>query len=235
MQNHKAALCCRLGEANDVCVRHGARRHQLFLPQSFHRLQPVPQLCGLLKLQIFGSLQHLRPQILGQLLIVSGEKQPGLFHGIPVFRRAPAQLAPASALVHMVIQTGPILPQVSGKLLAAARQLQGQKDGPQYILGHSPAAIGAKIGRAIVGQLVNHCNFWILLRHIQPQVWIALIVFQEDVVLRQIPLDEGALQNQGFKLRRCNNDVKMVNFRHHCPGFRCMGRRILKILAHPVF
>lgn len=117
-----------------------------------------------------------------------------------------------SALVHMVIQTGPILPQVSGKLLAAARQLQGQKDGPQYILGHSPAAIGAKIGRAIVGQLVNHCNFWILLRHIQPQVWIALIVFQEDVVLRQIPLDEGALQNQGFKLRRCNNDVKMVNF-----------------------
>ena len=79
------------------------------------------------------------------------------------------------------------------------------------MLGHSPTAIRTKISCAIVGQFVNHCDFWVLLRHIQTQVWVALIVFQENVVLRQIPLNEGALQNQGFKLRRCNNDVKMVN------------------------
>ena len=49
VQDHKAAFGCRLGKADDVGGRHGTGGHQLLLPQGLHRLQPVPQLCGLLK------------------------------------------------------------------------------------------------------------------------------------------------------------------------------------------
>ena len=211
MQDHKAAFGCRLGKADDVGVRHGTGGHQLLLPQGLHRLQPVPQLCGLLKFQLLRGLQHLCPQLLGQLLVVPGEQQPGLLHGSPVVRRAPAQLAPALALVHVVIQAGPVLPQVPGKLLAAVRQLQGPENGVQHMLSHAPAAIWPKISRTIVSQLVDHGDSGVLLRHVQPQVGVALVILQKDVIFGQIPLNQGAFQNQGLKLRRRHNHVKVVD------------------------
>ena len=48
-------------------------------------------------------------------------------------------------------------------------------------------------------------------------------------------LDEGAFQHQRFKFGSGDNDIKMVDFAHHQPGLGGVGRRVLKILADPVF
>ena len=65
--------------------------------------------------------------------------------------------------------------------------------------------------------------------HIACLLYTSLAVLQQDVVLRHVTLDERALEHQRLKFRRRNDDVKMVDMRHHLLCLRRVGGRILKI------
>ena len=117
----------------------------------------------------------------------------------------------------------------------AAGQLEGQPDGLHHIVGHGSAAVGAVIVRAVVRRFADHGDDRVNVLHVKPEVGVALVVLQKDVVFRHVALDEGAFQHQRFKFGSSDNDVKMVDFAHHQPGLGGVGRRVLKILADPVF
>ena len=121
------------------------------------------------------------------------------------------------------------------KLLFAGGQLQRRADGFQNGVGHAPAAKRAKILRPIVGNLIDQGDGGINLPPVQPQVGVALVIFQENVVLGHIALNQAAFQHQRLKFGSSHNHIECVDFADHHPGFGGMGGGILKVLAHPVF
>ena len=116
-----------------------------------------------------------------------------------------------------------------------ARQLKGQPQSFQHVLGDATGAVGAEILRPIVGKLADHRYFRVHRTHVQPQIRIALVVLEKDVVLGHIPLDQGAFQHQSLKFRGGYDHIKVVDFAHHHSGLWGVGGGVLKILAHPVF
>ena len=235
MEHRKAGLHLGLAIAHHIRIRQSTRRHQLLLSQSFHGVQPVPQGGGQLELQMIGSLDHLRLDLLRHGLVVSGEQLSGLLHGLAVFGAGFAWLAPTGTLVHMVIEAGALLTHIPRKLLAAGGKLQGVLHRLQDIVSHAPAAERTVIMGTIIRDFAHQRDSGINLLHIQAKVGIALIILQEDVVLGHIPLDQRAFQHQRLKFTGGHNHVKMMDFTYHDAGFRCMGSRVLKVLADPVF
>ena len=117
----------------------------------------------------------------------------------------------------------------------ASGKLECQPKSLQHVLGDATGAVWAEILRPIVGKLADHRYFRVHRTHVQPQIGIALVVLEKDVVLGHIPLDQGAFQHQSLKLRGGHNHVEVVDFAYHHSGFGRMGGSVLKILAHPVF
>ena len=235
MQHREAGLRLRFPVAHHVGVRQGPGGDQLLLSQVFHRRQPVPQAGGQLKFQVFRGGEHLLADLLSDCLVISLQELLGLEHGFPVLSATLSRLAPAGALVHVIVQTGPLLADVPGELLVAAGKLQRQADGLHHVVGDGPAAVGTVIIRPVVRRLADHGDHRVDFLHIQPQIGIALVVLQQDVVFGHIPLDQGAFQHQGLKFTGSHDHVKMVDLAHHDPGLGRMGGRVLKVLADPVF
>ena len=73
MQHRKAGLHFRLSIAHHVRIRQRPRRHQLLLPQGFHRAQPVTEGSRQFKFQIICRRQHLLFDFLGHGLIIAAE------------------------------------------------------------------------------------------------------------------------------------------------------------------
>ena len=234
MKNSKAGFRLRLTIANDIGVRQCSGCYQLLLAQILYRLQSIPETGGKLKLQIFRGTKHLTPNFICHRFVIPPQQFPGLRHGLTVFGAGLSLLAPSGALIHVIIQAGPPLPYIPGKLQMTAGELQSQAKGFHHVMGDTSAAKRAEILRAIVTEPAHQGDSGIDLPHIQPQIGIALVILQQDIVLRHIALDQGAFQYQRFKLRRRDNDIKMMDFTHHDTGFGRMGRGVLKILTDTV-
>ena len=76
----------------------------------------------------------------------------------------------------MIIQARSVLADITGELTAAGRQLQGMLQCFQYIMGDTTAAIGAKIFRAIIGNLVHKGDCGVDFLPVKTQIRIALVI-----------------------------------------------------------
>ena len=235
MQHCKAGLGLGLTVAHHVRICQRTGGDQLLLPQGLYGIQAVPQGGGYLEFQIVCGGEHIGLDLLRYGLVVALEQLSGLLHALPVGDGADAFLAPALALVHVVVQAWPVLAHVPWEDLAAPGQLQRQPDGLQQTVGHAPAAVGAKILRPIIGDLTDNGDGGVNILHIQPQIGIALVILQKNVVFGHIALDQRAFQHQGFKFTACRNGIKMVDLADHHFGLWGVGGGVLEILADPVF
>ena len=114
------------------------------------------------------------------------------------------------------------------------RQAEGGADGIDHLLGTSAAAVRAEVLRAVVLDAGCQRDHRIRLPQIDAQIGIALVILEQDVVLRHIVLDKRTFQHQRLELRRRRNCLKVVNLRDHTPCLWRMRGGLLKILAHPV-
>ena len=112
-----------------------------------------------------------------------------------MFHTALSLLAPTFALVHVVIQTGTVSSDVPGKLAAAAWQFQSQPDGFHHIVSHASSTVGTEVFRTVIRQLADQFQFRINILHIQTDIGIAFVVFQQNVVFGTVALDQGAFQH----------------------------------------
>ena len=100
----------------------------------------------------------------------------------------------------MKIEARPVLAKITRKLLGAARKLQRQAERVDHMLRNRTAAEGAEIFRAVVSGLSHQGEAGIGRVSVQPHKGIALVVFQENIILRHMPLDERAFEHQRLKL-----------------------------------
>ena len=135
----------------------------------------------------------------------------------------------------MVIQAGPILSNITGKFPFTSGQFQRQLNCLHQVLCHTTAAVGTVVGCAIIRNFTDHGDARINLPHVQPQIGIALVVLQQNVIFWHITLDKTAFQYQCLEFRRCNDHIKMINMADHQTRFGRMRHRVDKILADAVF
>ena len=165
------------------------------MTKGLHSVQPVPEAGSQFKFQILRRFQHFAANILRNGLIVAQQELTGLLYGLPVLGGAFPLLAPAGALVHVVVQAGPVLSNIPGKLPGAVRKLQGQADRFHNGMGNAPAAIGPIVARAVIRYFAYQSDPGIFLFHIQSEVRIPLVILEKDIVLWQVAFDKRAFQN----------------------------------------
>ena len=235
VQHCKAGLRLRLVPADDVGVRHRARRDELLLPEQLNGAQTVAVFRRALKAQLLGCSLHLLLQLLTQALVLALKQEDGLLQPRVIVRLLHAGPAPPIAAVHLIIQAGPLLADIAWEFLGAARQAERRTQGVDDLLCAPSAAVGAEIARAVVRDARGQRDDGIGLAQVDAQVGIALVVLEQDVVFRHIVLDERALQHKRLELRRRRDRLEMVDLRDHTPGLRRVRRGILKILRDPIF
>ena len=102
------------------------------------------------------------------------------------------------------------------------------------LLNGVAAHIGTDIPGAVLRLLMGHAQAGIGRRR-YPDIVIALVVLEQNVVFGTVLLDERTLQHQRLKLAAHYDIVKMIHMRHHLAHlFGVVGIRA-EILAHPIF
>ena len=234
MKHSKAGLGLRLIPADHIGVGHGTCGDKLALTQGFNGPQAIPVLGGVFKIQPLRGLLHLAAQRLTQRLLFALQKLLCLLHTPPVLHLWHLRPAEAVALLHMVIQAGPLFSDVTGKFFITAWQAKDRLDGLNDLLGTAAAAIGPEIGGAVILDAVGKGDLRIGLPQVQPQIGIALVILQKDVVFGHIVLDKRTFQHQSLKFRGGADGLKMVYQRDHTAGLCRMRGRVLEILADAV-
>ena len=176
MEHSEAALGRVLPVADDIGVGHGPGRDQLLFAQILDSQQPVPQQRRPLEFQGLGSLLHLAAQVLGHGLVLAPQQQNHLVHDGPVGLGRFPGLAPAVAVVHMVVEAGPVLADVPGKDLAAPRQMEREPEGVDQLIGDRPAAVGSEVIRPVAGDLADQLHHRIVCPPVDAQIRVALVI-----------------------------------------------------------
>ena len=200
MQNRKAGPRFVLVIADHIGIGHCPGCHKLPFTEGLHGAQPVAQGRGKFKLQFFGSALHLHAQFVRDLFIAALQNQHSLLHAGVILLLAARKLTPAVAVVHMKIEARPVLAKITRKLLGAARKLQRQAERVDHMLRNRTAAEGAEIAGLVPRRFADHLHGRVVLRQIDAQIGIPLVVFQENIILRHMPLDERAFEHQRLKL-----------------------------------
>ena len=235
VEDHKAALGLPPVEAHHVGIGEAPRHHLLALAQKLHGGDAVPELGGPLEAQLLCRPLHLHSEVIADLLIFPLQKADGLVDVLPVAALVHLRPAVAVALAHAVVEAGPLLTDVPGKLFPALGQAQGGQNGLNDTLSGPPAAVGAEVSCSVLCGPVCQGEFGVFLLHGEANIGIALVVFEQDVVPGLVAFNERALQHQGLKLAVSDDDVEVVDLAYHGPGLLGVGSQIGKVLAHPVF
>ena len=94
--------------------------------------------------------------------------------------------------------------------------------------------IWAEIARPVMRRLGNHGKCRIGRVRIQPDIGIALVVLEEDVVLGLVFFDHRVFKHERFKLSFGHYDVKIVNMADQLARLGVQPFRRLKIIGHTV-
>ena len=89
---------------------------------------------------------------------------------------AARELTPAVAVVHVEVEARAVLAEVARELLGAAGQLERQPQRIDHVLRHEAAGEGAKIAGLIPCRFADHLHDGIVLRQIDTQIGVALVV-----------------------------------------------------------
>ena len=96
------------------------------------------------------------------------------------------------------------------------------------------ARIGAEIARAVMPRAGHNGKRRIGRIRVQPDIGIALVVLQKDVVLRLIFFDHRVLEHERFELAFGDDDIEIVNMADQLPRFGVQPLGRLKIVGHAV-
>ena len=234
VENGVTALAGSPVQSPDVRIGTEARDHRLLFAEGTDGVNPVPEQRRLLEVEGLRLRLHLGGHVPEELLALSLQQLHRLLDPAIVLLRRHLRAAEPVAPAHVEVQAGPLRPDVPGELPAAGGQPQGGQHRVQGLPGLEPAAEGAEVPGGVLGHPVHHGEPGICLLG-QADEGIPLVVLQQDVVARHMPLDEGVLQHQGLELAGDEDGVKVVHLGHHVPGLGGVGGAVLKILAHPVF
>ena len=214
VQHGKAALRAA-AEAYRVRVGKGRGYDALLVGKAFDRAQSVAQRRGLFKAKLLSRALHFLLKLGCQLRALPFEDEHGLRHSAPVLLPVGRAAAPTGAVAHVVVQAGALLANITRELLRAGRQKQRFLYSLYYLMRLAAAAEGAEIARAVLGLPVDKAHPRILALHVHAHKGIALIVLEEDVILRLVPLYKRVFQHQRFKLASGDNDVEIAHLFHH--------------------
>ena len=89
---------------------------------------------------------------------------------------AARELTPAVAVVHVEVEARAVLAEVARELFGAAGQLQRQAERVDHVLRDGAAAEGAEVAGLIPCRFADHLHDGIVLRQIDAQIGIALVV-----------------------------------------------------------
>ena len=208
----------------------------LVLGQDSQRPHLIPQGGGLFKVQRLGSVVHPGGQLRRHLPQPPLKQPHCLFDAAAVLGGVrPVGAAEAVAPPDMVVQAGTLLADIPWEPAGAGGQAQGGAHRVDGVPRLTAPAEGAEKPGAVLCGTGHQRKAGVFGRFIQPHEGVTLVVLQQDVVARHMPLDQGVLQNECLKFRADDNGIEPIHLRHHTAGLIVVGGGVLKVLAHPVF
>ena len=222
------------GHCNDVTVLLSVARDLLAFPDLFDTADQVTVFHGILIAHFLRSFLHFDHQLINSILKISIQKFDHFIDVFPVFFLTDISLAGCFALLHMIIQTGPVLPCISRKTAITGTYLIQFPHQFNHVF-HCPATC---IRSEISGLIFFHSSgkkyswIWFVDSHLDKR--ITFVILEHGVIFRTVFLDQIALQNKCLQFRVRNNVLKSGNVCNHPLNFGSFITAALKILAHTV-
>ena len=221
MQHCKAGLCPP-AKTDSVSVGKGRGDNALLVRQPLYRAQPVAQLCGALESQLFRRLLHLALQLIRELLALAVKYHRRLRYAAAVVLCAAVFQAPARAAAHVVVEAGALLAYIPRELPRAVRQQQRLGYRAYNVIGLSAPAERTEVFCSVFPRAVRQRHPRVLFMQVQPDKWVALVVLEQNVVVRLVLLYERVFQHQRLKLAARDNDIEVMHLLHHGLDLRQM-------------
>ena len=166
------------------------------------------------------------PKFLRQILMATLQKPPNPAHrlGVTLVRRQPFDARPQAAM-DVIFQAR--MRVVSRKIHPARRHLEMAMNEMHQPMRQIPRKIRAEIARPVLAQPPRHVHARIFFRR-QFDIWISLIVPQQDVVARLPLLDQVVLKRQRLFFVIDLNEIDGPRFVISVPVFDSASRSTLK-------
>ena len=220
------------GQGDDIHLGVGVHDHLLAGRNPFNGLDLIPQQGRRLKIQPFRGRFHLFPQLLDDVLLAVSDHPQCALDRLVVGFTADLAAAHRHALADVGVQAGAPLAEVPGKFPVAA----GQQKTVLGHLHHLPHREGGGERADIVGIVIV-----LLQRRRDPRpgafghlhIAVALVILEQDVVLRGVGLDLAGFQHQRLKLALTDNHIKGEGVGDHLGDLGVVGHPLPEILRHP--
>ena len=223
-----------LYERYHVDIRKRARHHMLPRAQPLHGAQAVAQQGCALKLQFLGSLVHLFGQFLFQLFRIALEQGDRLIDQRVVFCRADLARTRCTAPPEVLVQAGPILADVAREHARAGFEVQRLADRVDRAARGHAARVRPKVARSIVPRLGDNGERRVGRIRVQPDIGIALVVLEQDVVFGLVFFNHRVLKHERFELGFGHNDIEIIDMADQLARFGAQAFRRLKIVGNAV-
>ena len=223
-----------LHERHHVKIRKRARHHMLPRAQPLHGAQAVAQQGRAFKLQFFGGLVHLFGQFLFQLFRIALEQGDRLIDQRMVLCRADLARARCAAPPEVLVQAGSVLANVAREHARAGFEVQRLADRVDRAARGHAARVRAKVARPVVPRLGDNGKRRVGRIRVQPDIGIALVVLEQDVVFGLVFFDHRVLEHERFELGFGHNDVEIIDMADQLPRFGAQALGRLKIVGNAV-
>ncbi|MNX69668.1 hypothetical protein D3C86_1008950 [compost metagenome] len=157
------------------------------------------------------------------------EEADDLVHHLPVLLDRHQALARAQAAADGVVEAGAIA-ELRGGALSEGKELL---DEPHGRVHGPPIGIGTEVARAVVQALAGDDQAGIGLVEGQLEPGISLVVLEQDVEIRPMPLDQGVLEHQGLDLGGGRNGLEVVDHPHQGPHLGRVALVLAEVGTHP--
>ena len=221
MQYREAALRAAL-ETDRVGVRKGRGDHALLVRERLDRADAVAQRGGLLEAKLLRRLLHSAAQSFDQFRALSFQDQRGLFDAAAVVLLRHVLETPSGAAAHLILQTGPVLADITREFPRAVRQQQGLADRGDDLARLIAPAERAVIARSILRSAAGERQLRIGTLKIDADEGITLVVLEQDIVVRPVALDQRVFQHERFEFAVSDDHVEIAHLVDHRRHLRQM-------------
>ena len=227
----------RVGRARQCDDVHlGVALHDDLLPgcHAVNGHDLVAQQRRRLKVKPLRRSLHLLPQLPDDVLFAVADHPQCALHSVVVSSTGDFAAAHGHALADVGVEAGAALAEILRKVLIAPRQ----QEAVLRRFHHLPHGKRRGERADVVGVVV------ILLQRggdARPgpardlDIAVALVVFQQNIVLRRMGLDLAGLEDERLKFRLTDNDVKREGVGDHLADLGVVGHALPEILRHAGF
>ena len=220
--------------SNDVAVLFSVSSDLLTLSDLADTLDQITISGSIFESHFFGSRHHLVCEFIDRILKIAIQKAEHLLDVFPVLLLIHMTGTGSGTLLHMVIQTWPVLTAVARKVPAAGANLVQFAYQLDHILDRAATGIRTKISVFVLLHLPGKQNSGICLLHRDLDKRIALVILEHRIIFRTVLFDKVALQNECFQFRICNNIFESRYVGDHLLDLGTLVAAALKILPYTV-